>query len=120
MKRLFILGFLVLTLALSACQPPATSVENNVFPMIISTTVQDEGETLLIQGRYFGNGVSGSDDDSYVILGADVTGEGGVLVRPSEWSPTRIVVQVPEGVGSGFVYVVVNGVKSTGLPANLP
>jgi len=40
-------------------------------------------------------------------------------VDPSSWTPSRIEFSVPDGAGYGFVYVVVDGVRSNGLPANL-
>ncbi len=118
MKRLISLLALTSTLILSACDP-AVRVENNVLPTLYSTSVpQTQGEPLVLQGRYFGDG--GENAESYVILGADISGQGGVVVRPDDWSPKRIRVNVPEGAGAGFVFVVTRGVRSNGLPANLP
>lgn len=119
MKRLISLLALTSTLILSACDP-VTRVENNVLPTLYSTSVpQSEGEPLVLQGRYFGNGSSSEDAESYVLLGADISGQGGVIVRPEDWNAKRIRVDVPENVGPGFVFVVVNGTRSNGLPANL-
>ena len=115
MKRLISLLALTSTLILSACDP-AVRVENNVLPTLYSTSVpQTEGEPLVLQGRYFG----GNSADSYVILGADISGQGGVRVSPEDWSAKRIRVDVPEGAGPGYVFVVANGARSNGLPANL-
>lgn len=105
-----------LALLLTACAPQL-SIETNVQPTLFSATVR-EG-SILLQGRYFGDGQDGRAENSFVLLGADATGRGGVRVRPSRWSPSRIELNIPEGVGYGYVYVVVNGVRSNGLPLNL-
>ena len=105
---------------LGACSP-AINIQNNVLPTLISVSVpQGDESDALLQGRYFGDGFSGGAAESYVIVGADISGNGGVVVPASSWSATRIVVPVPEGAGSGYVFVVSRGVMSNGLPANLP
>lgn len=120
MKRLSLYTLAVAALLLAACAPTVT-VENNVLPTLISVTVPPSGTgNVLLQGRYFGDGYGGAGDDSYVIVGADISGAGGVRVEPASWSPTRIEFPIPEGAGSGFIYVVVDGVQSNGIPANLP
>lgn len=108
--------FCVLVLIFTACAPSLT-VETNVQPTLFSATVRED--SVLLQGRYFGDGRSGQSENSYVILGADVNGTGGVLVRPSVWTPNRIEVGIPSGAGYGYIFVVVNGVRSNGLPASL-
>ena len=75
---------------------------------------------MLIQGRYFGDGLAGQAEDSYVLLGADVYGNGGIAVRASSWTSNRIEVAVPQNAGSGFVFVYVRGNRSNGLPTTLP
>ncbi len=81
MKHLISLLALTSTLILSACDP-AVRVENNVLPALYSTSVpQTEGEPLVLQGRYFGNG---GGAESYVLLGADISGQNGVVVRPED------------------------------------
>lgn len=116
--RLFSLG--LLTALLAACAP-GVSIENQVLPTLYSVTVPATRDApVVLQGRYFGDGLQGQGADSYVILGADVSGAGGVKVNATVWSPSRIEVAIPDGAGSGFVFVRVNGVLSTGLPANLP
>lgn len=120
MKRLawIILG--LAALALSACAPTST-VRTDVVPTLVSVTVpQTAGGTVVLQGRYFGDGFGGAADDSYVLVGADMNGDNGVIAEVSSWSPTRIEVTSPERAGSGFVFVVVGGNMSNGLPANLP
>jgi len=107
-------------LALSACAPVSEQV-TNVTPSLFSVTAPPEqGGTLVLQGRYFGDGADGQRPGSYVLLGGDINGNSGVRVKPGEWTPSRIALSVPEGVGYGYVFVVVDGVRSNGLPANLP
>lgn len=109
----------LLVLLLAACAPQ-TSVETNVQPTLFSVTAPGEvGGELLLQGRYFGDG-EGGGNDSYVLLGADISGENGGRIRAASWSPSRITLRVPENAGYGFVFVVVDGVRSNGVPANLP
>lgn len=120
MKRRTWYFFGLLALVLVACGPAAT-VETNVLPTLISVTVpQQTGDAMVLQGRYFGDGHDGLHDGSYVILGANISGGGGVRVDPSTWSANRIELDVPEGAGAGYVYVVVAGVRSNGVPADLP
>ncbi len=105
---------------LAACGP-SINIQNNVLPTLISVSVpQGDESDVLLQGRYFGDGFSGGAAESYVIVGADISGNGGVVAPASSWNATRIVVPVPEGAGSGYVFVVSRGVMSNGLPANLP
>lgn len=105
-------------LLLAACAPQA-AVQNQVVPTLISVTIPPEGGPVVLQGRYFGDGRGGENEESYVLVGADIDGEGGVRVDPSTWTPSRIEFAAPGGAGYGFVYVVVKGVRSNGLPANL-
>jgi hypothetical protein len=107
----------MVVLALTACTPQA-SIENNVIPQLISAKIKDDG-TVLLQGRYFGDGQAGASEASYVILGGDVNCENGVAVRAGTWSPSRVAVGIPNGAGYGFTCVVVDGVKSNALPINL-
>ncbi len=116
MKRFSFLVLSLVILGLSSCAPRA-AIENNVQPSIFSLKVV--GNTLNIQGRYFDDGMSGQAQDSYVIIGGDVNGFGGVTVKPTSWSGRRIKVTVPDGAQSGFVFVVVKGIRSNGLPANI-
>ncbi|MEM7738533.1 MAG: hypothetical protein AAF267_22380, partial [Deinococcota bacterium] len=125
MKRIWVFCVVLTVALLSACQPSAglsNQVANNVLPTLISTTTpQEEGDPLVLQGRYFGDGFAGEGRDSYVIIGAQADGSGGFRVnpRPENWAPNRIVFGVPEGVGYGFVFVVVDGVRSNGLPVSI-
>jgi hypothetical protein len=108
--------FALLVLFLAACAPKLT-IENTVVPTLFSAKVADG--TVQLQGRYFGDGMGGASENSYVLLGADVNGDGGVAVRANSWSTTNIEASIPEGAGFGFVFVVVDGAKSNGLPLNV-
>ena len=120
MKRLSFFTLGIVALLLGACAPVVT-VESNVLPTLISVTVPPSGDgAVVLQGRYFGDGFGGAAEDSYVIVGADISGDEGMRVTPSSWSTTRIEFDIPEGGGTGFIYVVVAGVRSNGIPANLP
>lgn len=110
----------VLALAVLAACAPQAGFETNVQPTLVSLTAPGKvGGELVLQGRYFGDGREG-EGDSYLILGADINGDGGGRLQATTWSPERITASVPQGAGYGFVFVVVDGVKSNGLPANLP
>ena len=111
---------------LAACAPQ-TTIQNRVTPTLISVTVpQGDVGPVVLQGRYFGDGEEGEalteegEAASYVIVGANIDGTDGVIVEPGLWTPTRITFAVPDNAGYGFVFVVVDGVMSNGLPANLP
>jgi hypothetical protein len=117
-KRLAIIFFGIF--ALSACAPQI-AVENNILPTLLSVTAPEtRAGSILIQGRYFGDGMEGQASDSYVLLGADALGEGGIAVKPSSWKGNRITVGIPEGAGSGYIFVFVRGNRSNGLPTTLP
>ena len=107
-------------IALGACAPQL-EVQNNVLPTLLSvTSPETRAEPVLIQGRYFGDGMNGQAEDSYILLGADVNGNGGIAVRADSWSSNKIMVSVPEGAGSGYVFVYVRGNRSNGIPTTLP
>jgi hypothetical protein len=112
----FISLIALLVLLLAACAPSIT-IENTVVPQLFSAKV--DGDTVKLQGRYWGDGMNGGSESSYVLLGADVNGDGGVAVRANSWSTTRIEASIPENAGFGFVFVVVGGTKSNGLPLNV-
>lgn len=120
MKRLAWIPLgLFLAFVMAACAP-TPSVESNVLPTLISVTVPPSGGPVVLQGRYFGDGQDGAAENSYVIVGANINANGGMRVEPSLWSVSRIEFNVPEGAKSGFIYVVVDGVRSNGVPATLP
>lgn len=120
MKRLSVLSAGILILILAACAP-SVNVQDNVLPTLISVTVPPEASgDILLQGRYFGDGQAGKAANSYVILGADMNAHGGVHAKAKTWSNSRITVGIPKGAPSGYVFVVVRGVLSNGIPANLP
>ncbi|MGL4609932.1 MAG: hypothetical protein ACRCYY_09650 [Trueperaceae bacterium] len=104
-----------LVMLLGACAPKLT-IENTVVPQLFSAKVTEN--TIKLQGRYWGDGANGAAEASYVLIGADVNGDGGVAVRAKSWSTTRIEAVIPKDAGFGFVFVVVNGAKSNGLPLN--
>lgn len=112
MKR-FVLALTGLAVLLLAACAPSAQVALNVIPTLIS--VRSEAGQVVLQGRYFGGG----SDESYVLVSANVDGEEGTMVSATSWSPNRIVFQAPDGNGAGFVFVVVDGVSSNGLPADL-
>ncbi len=121
MKRPAFLASLTLALLFLAACTPQASVETNVQPTLFSVTAPGEvGGQLVLQGRYFGDGTGGNVKGSYVVLGADISGDGGGKISPASWTPSKITLTVPEGAGYGFIFVVVDGVRSNGLPANLP
>lgn len=105
---------LVITLMTSCA--PATGIQSTVRPMIISITPKD-GQ-LFIQGRYFGTGAGGAEAGNYVLAGADSRGEGGYVLTADSWTATHITAQLPGNPELGFVFVVVGGTQSTGLPVN--
>jgi len=113
-KRFVLVSTGLLAFVLAACAPTSV-VANNVVPTLISATPPTAAGEVVLQGRYFGGG----GENSYVLVGADVLGDGGTSVAAASWSPNRIVFVAPAGTGPGFVYVVVNDVKSNGLPVDL-
>jgi hypothetical protein len=114
-NRLALVAIGLFVLVLTACAPQA-SVENNVVPTLVATTV--DGDEVLLQGRYFDDGQGGEANNSYVILGANYNGNGGVRAEVLSWSPNRILVSVPQGEGYGYAFVFVDGIRSNGLPVN--
>jgi len=119
-KRLAWIALGVLATLIAACAP-TPQVGTNVVPTLIAVTPpQTAGGTVVLQGRYFGDSQSGQNANSYVLVGADMNGDGGMKVTPTSWSASRIEFTEPQSPGYGFVFVVANGVKSNGLPANLP
>lgn len=119
MKRLaLILTFIVALLA--ACAP-APSIATNVPVTLISVSVPTtKGDSVVLQGRYFGDGRTGGATDNYVLVGANAEGKGGKKADVSAWTPTRITFVAPETGGNGWVFVVAGGIRSNGLPTNLP
>lgn len=99
----------------AACAPPA-AVQQRVTPMVISVKPAD-GQ-LHIQGRYFGSGAGGHEAGNYLVAGATAQGEGGFILSPTSWTSTHISAPLPTGVNPGFVFVFVDGHRSTGLPVN--
>jgi hypothetical protein len=108
---------ILVIVALTACTPQV-SIENNVIPQLVSAQVNDD--SIVFQGRYFGDGQAGNAENSYIIVAGDVNCENGLAVRASSWSPSNVEIKgIPQGAGYGFTCVVVDGVKSNALPINL-
>ncbi len=113
LKRFVLLGLALLLLV--ACAP--TPMQDNIRPHLVSVTPRPvvRPEVIVLQGRYFG----APGENSYVVLGADSSGEGGFRIPDiREWSHNRIVVGAPNGGGIGFALVEVDGVRSNVLPLN--
>ena len=119
-KPLFIITCFCFVLFLTACAP-STELSTEIKPTLLSVTVPQTTEgSLVLQGRYFGDGQKGGSSDSYVVLGADINGKGGERVVPDVWSPSKVVINNIPDAGYGYIFVVVNGTASNSLPANLP
>lgn len=101
----------LLAIMLAACAP-TSHVANNVVPTLISASPPNAAGDVVLQGRYFGGG-----DNGYVLVGADVLGDGGTKVATSSWTPNRIIFNAPAGSGPGFV--IVADILSNGLPVDL-
>lgn len=110
LKQLVLMGLALLLLA--ACAP-TLNVQDDILPTLVSVTVRQD--VVVLQGRYFG----APGETSYVIMGADGSGQGGYRIPDvREWNSNRIVVGAPSGVGIGFALVVVDGVRSNVIPIN--
>jgi hypothetical protein len=105
----------LIAILLAACAPTSL-VATNVVPRLISASPPNADGEVLLQGRYFGGGGEGS----YVLVGANMNGEGGVEATVASWATTRITFAPPAQVGPGYVFVVVGGTPSNGLPLDLP
>lgn len=107
---------LLAALVLAACAPQAQTVATSVLPQIFQISTDDDQVT--IRGRYLGSGQGGYDAGNYVLIGADVQGQGGQAYTASEWSSNRIVVTVPVAAQSGLIHVSVAGHLSNNLTVN--
>jgi hypothetical protein len=98
-----------------SCAPNAD--RPSVLPVLIKLSEPAAiGQTLNIQGRYLGG-----PSNSFVTVGADESGNGGVKNSSADvvsWSASEIVLKVPSGARAGghFVFVEVGGVRSNYLP----
>src|SRR5690606_41406567 len=91
------------------------------MPTLISVTVPDSpGGTVVLQGRYFGDGFAGQADNSFVLAGPNMNGERGVQADVTMRSPTPIELTAPARPGPGCVLVLGAGARSTGPPASPP
>jgi hypothetical protein len=113
-KRVALISIGLVALLLAACAPSA-AVATNVVPTIISLQIAPGTNDVVLQGRYFGGGGEGS----YVLVGAKSDGTGGAPVTTADWNPNRIAFSAPSGTNGSFVFVIVDGVTSNGMPANL-
>lgn len=107
---------LALTVTLVGACAPQSQVEQNVIPWLVSASRTDS--SVVLQGHYF-SFPRAAAEESYVLLGADANGNGGVRADVLSWSANRIEVAIPAEAGYGYAYVVVAGVRSTGLPVDL-
>lgn len=116
MKR--VLFSLVFAGSLAACAPTQqTAVQQaSVTPVLIKTSeAAGPGGTLTIQGRYLGGARSGA------VRLTDSQGEGGYVFPAAavqSWTDNRIVLTLPQNapVGGHWLFVEVDGKRSTGLP----
>ncbi len=101
---------------LGACAPQAQTVATSVLPQIFQ--ISTDGDQVVIRGRYLGSGQGGYEAGNFVLIGADVQGQGGLAYTASEWASNRIVVTVPVAAQSGLIHVSVNGHLSNNLTIN--
>ncbi len=120
MKRLALIALGLIGAVLSSCAPAPSVVTNVPVTLISVSAPAAKGDNVVLQGRYFGDGRTGGDSVNYVVIGANAEGNGGQHAQVVEWTPTRIVFVAPETGGSGWVFVVAGGVRSNGLPVNIP
>lgn len=120
MKRLALLFAMIASLGVLAACGPTARVETNVLPTLFSAKAELDTNLLVLQGRNFGDGRGGQHPSSYVLVGSDLNGSGGVRAEVVSWGPGRIEATVPGDAGFGYVFVVVAGIRSNGLTVNLP
>lgn len=114
-----ILFSLALAGGLVACAPTQTATVSpaTVTPVLYKVSESaPRGGTLTIQGRYLGGPNTGT-----VRLGADEAGKGGWVFPTSavqSWTDSQIVLTIPNDapVGGSWLFVEVDGFRSTGLP----
>ena len=107
---------LPLLLVLAACAPQAQTVANTVMPQIFN--LKPYGNTLLIQGRYLGNGTGGYEAGNFVLVGADMMGTGGRAYQPDSWTNSRIEVTIAANDPGRTVFVSVGGQLTNVLTIN--
>lgn len=120
MKRLALTSLGLFAVLVASCAPAPSIVTNVPVTLISVSTPTTKGDVVVLQGRYFGDGRTGGDAVNYVLVGANAEGNGGQRATVVDWSPTRITFVAPEAGGSGWVFVYAGGVRSNGLPTNLP
>ncbi len=110
---LTLITVLLASLLLAACAPQARTVATSVLPTIFNLKL--DGDQLLIQGRYLGNGIGGIAAGNYVLLGADANGAGGLAYEADSWSDSRITLTVPADAPTGILFVLADGQRSNQL-----
>lgn len=118
----FILTSLLLTGVVTSCSPMTQQkvAGVTVTPMLVKASeAASLGNTLTIQGRYLGGPSTGK-----IILGADENGKAGYTMPTDSvksWTDSEIVVMIPKEapVGGSWLFIEVNGRKSTGLPISI-
>lgn len=121
-----VLFSLALLGSLTACTPAqmgglfgneAPVSQATVTPVLIKVSESaPRGGTVTIQGRYLGGPSTG-----VVRLGADTEGKGGWTFPASavqSWTDSQIVLTIPDNapVGGSWLFIEVDGLRSTGLP----
>ncbi|SEJ61440.1 hypothetical protein SAMN04488058_11216 [Deinococcus reticulitermitis] len=117
----FCVSALLLTGLLASCTPRTSVVAGvTVTPVLIKVSqAPARGGALTVQGRFLGGPSTGR-----VIVGADEDGAGGSAIPAASvqsWTDTEIVLGVPQDapVGGSWLYVEVNGKRSTGLRVSI-
>jgi len=119
-KRLALTLLGLFGILVASCAPAPSIVTNVPVTLISVSTPAVKGDVVVLQGRYFGDGRTGGEAANYVLVGANAEGSGGQKVTVVDWSPTRISFVAPESGGNGWVFVTAGGIRSNGLPTNLP
>ncbi len=99
----------------AACAPQVNNVSDTVLPQLFNVRVDPEDNTRIsLQGRYFGP----ESETSHVLVGADMNRNGGVVHPVVSWTGNRIELRVSRDLSLGYIFVIVDGTPSNGLPAN--
>ncbi len=109
------LGVFTLTACLPVA-PPAAGLKPTIVTVSLPSVA---GEAIVLQGRGFGDGASGTVDGSTLIVSALSDCSDGLTLAAETWSARRITFLDPGGVGAGYVCLVVDGVQSNAMPLDL-
>ena len=119
--RVFLLGSLLLVGGLASCAPRAVTVMGvTQTPMLVKlSSGAARGQAVTVQGRYLGGPATGR-----IRLGANEDGQGGYLIpvaAVTSWTDSEIVFTVPSDApaGGSWLFIEVNGRRSTGLPFSI-